>query len=470
MANENKDVLRVHDTPANLFANLKDLMFGYDTTNNRWASKLSGGSMKYVSDDTQQVLIAGTQTITGLKTFTQNVIMTADKLLTLDQVGGLKLKDTDKYAISDDDSADNGYQYDELFNVFGGKLAVQDRGTAVASFDIISNGTFASDTKWTKTSGFTIGSGTLNFAHSDGTDDVTQGLSDMGAERIMPDTWYKMEYDITASAGTPTVEISTSTAVTAVAIDLTVATGKVLYFKSKENAMASFKIDVTASIAGNSFSLDNLKLGKVPGFVEGTAFGPAGSVGITGRGDIQSTDNTVSSDRSGYFKGPIASLSGLQFDSLGAGRFTSSLDIGGEQHNAVAGQEKWMSGPRMSINVRQSVTTSGAVTGDMDFELALASNDIMSTFLVFINGLKDDQTIGVGMIYMVVVRDNSGTLSIVGTPVQVGKIDDFTDTSVAFSISGDNLRVKVTGSAGDDIDWTSQYIGHGALFGQRIVL
>jgi len=48
MASENKDIIRVFDTPANLAANLRSGMFGYDTTNDRLGVKrLADGNMKY---------------------------------------------------------------------------------------------------------------------------------------------------------------------------------------------------------------------------------------------------------------------------------------------------------------------------------------------------------------------------------------------------------------------------------------
>lgn len=70
MATTNADVLRVFDTPGNLSSDLKDGMFGYDTTNDRIAVKrLADSQMLYVSEDSQQCLLAGNQTVAGIKTF-----------------------------------------------------------------------------------------------------------------------------------------------------------------------------------------------------------------------------------------------------------------------------------------------------------------------------------------------------------------------------------------------------------------
>ena len=76
MAVENKDVIRVFDTPANLAANLKNKMFGFDSTGIRFAAKDASGTMRYVSHDSLQCLLAGTQTITGIKTFSANTFFT----------------------------------------------------------------------------------------------------------------------------------------------------------------------------------------------------------------------------------------------------------------------------------------------------------------------------------------------------------------------------------------------------------
>ena len=71
MANENKDVIRVAALEAAMAATLRSGMLGLASDTNRLISKkLSDASIRYWSDDTKQMLLAGTQTVTGAKTFT----------------------------------------------------------------------------------------------------------------------------------------------------------------------------------------------------------------------------------------------------------------------------------------------------------------------------------------------------------------------------------------------------------------
>ncbi len=465
MTVENKDVIRVEDTPANLALNLKDQMMAYDPTGGgggRFAFKDSGSVMRFVSNDTLQVLLAGTQTITGLKTFTQNIIMTASKLLTLDQIGGLRMAASDKYVLSDNDS---GYSVNELLSIFGGKLDIQNRNNVVTpSTPILKFNDFSTDSSWTKTAGFTIGSGVANFAHSDGTDDLKQSSSQFQSV-LHGNQWYKLTYDITASNGTPTVVVK---GLPDVAIDLTVATLKVLYFKTLGSA-SEFKIDVTGSIAGDSFSIDNLILALVPGDTENIT--SIGNLELSQSGDIAST-GSGSANKSGYIGGPtaISTKQGLQFDSNNDARFTERLDVGSGNNDAAGLMaEGWKGQNRLSMMEVQSTSTTDAGSGTMLWDLR-TSNDGMATLLVFVNGIKNDESLGVGAVYMVAIRTVSLTVTQLGTAVELAKLDEFTDTVITFSINGSNqLVVNVTGSAGDTILWTSQIIGHGTQLGDREV-
>lgn len=74
MATTPEDVLRVNDNATNLTANLKNRMFGFDNVGDRFAAKV-GGVMKWVSTDEKQVLLAGVQTITGIKTHNANLLV-----------------------------------------------------------------------------------------------------------------------------------------------------------------------------------------------------------------------------------------------------------------------------------------------------------------------------------------------------------------------------------------------------------
>jgi len=76
----NRDVIIVEDTVANLTANLKNQMKAYNLPEDRFAYKTAAGVMKFVSQDELQMLLATTQTVTGLKTFTAN--LTANQLIT----------------------------------------------------------------------------------------------------------------------------------------------------------------------------------------------------------------------------------------------------------------------------------------------------------------------------------------------------------------------------------------------------
>lgn len=78
MAVTNSDVIRLFDTPSNLSTNLKEKMIAGDVTNVRFAAKFPTIGMKYVSDDSKQLLLAGAQTVTGIKTWSANQIFSAD--------------------------------------------------------------------------------------------------------------------------------------------------------------------------------------------------------------------------------------------------------------------------------------------------------------------------------------------------------------------------------------------------------
>jgi hypothetical protein len=70
MTNENKDVIRVQVNEALLSSTLRAGMLGFATDTNRMAYKrLSDSGMKYWSDDSLQMLLAGAQTVTGNKTY-----------------------------------------------------------------------------------------------------------------------------------------------------------------------------------------------------------------------------------------------------------------------------------------------------------------------------------------------------------------------------------------------------------------
>lgn len=68
--NENIDVIRVQGLAADLPTTLRKGMIGFASDDDRMAyRRLDTGAMKYWSDDSKQCLLAGSQTVTGSKTF-----------------------------------------------------------------------------------------------------------------------------------------------------------------------------------------------------------------------------------------------------------------------------------------------------------------------------------------------------------------------------------------------------------------
>jgi len=456
MANKFEDVLRTHKTPANLSADLKDLMFGYDITNDRFASKIAGGTMKWVSDDTQQVLIAGTQTITGLKTFSLNVIMTAAKLLTLDQVGGLRLKTASINTISDNDAL---YTAAKLLGIFGGDLEVLDHGQLEvgANVNFISNGSFGSGSDWTLAGDFAIGSGTLNYTDSAGSGTAEQAVADYLVRAIEGET-YRLLYDVTAFTGDAVVQIHTDTVATAITLDMAVGTLKEAFFKIKSSS-TKFKISVTSTTG--SFSMDNFTMARVGGVVNAKSFGPSGLVDISGEGDIELSEPL--GIRSGWIGGPLSTLlrNGIQFSSSGDVRMSTALDIGDGGGNDFPDKDT----ERMSIEKVGTGQTIGAVTVDIDF-LIDGNNNFGSTYLIIVNGADADGSKVFSQIMYMGLKKTGGTLSNGGT-VGLQEIDPFGAVSIALSVSGSSLRVTPTGQAGDTINWTIGLIGVGAQMGKR---
>jgi len=268
MANELKDIYRVFDTPANLAANLKEKMFGYDTTGQRFGANVPSTGMKYVSEDTLQCLLAGTQTISGLKTFQQHIIMTAAKLLTLDQTGGLRLNSASTNSISDDDSL---YTVDKLLGIYGGDFEVLDHGQE-DSDNALNEPNFATATKWSAVGDMSISGGKLNFTYSGGTGNCTQQEADL-AFRIYGGEWYVFEYDVDSYSGDAVVILkSGQPADQIITLDMTVATNKKTYFKI-DGSHNGFVIEIQ-SVTSGAFVMDNFSLKRIDGTIEGKKFGP----------------------------------------------------------------------------------------------------------------------------------------------------------------------------------------------------
>lgn len=91
MANENKDIIRVHTTAALMSSTLIAGQWGMTTDTNQLSSKkLSDSSMRFFSDDSKQMLLASAQTVTGSKTFSAtsifNAAVTVNAALTADSL------------------------------------------------------------------------------------------------------------------------------------------------------------------------------------------------------------------------------------------------------------------------------------------------------------------------------------------------------------------------------------------------
>lgn len=478
MANDFKDLIRYFDTPAALATNLKEKQKGYDNVNDRISLKLPGGALKHWSDDTKQVLIEGTQIINGSKTFLLDILMSSGKLLSLDGVGGVRLVDGEKITISQDDTAFAGYTAEELLSIFGGNFHIQDRSNSVGG-NFINDGIFDVPSLWVLGSGFSIGSGTerLDYTFMSATSQVSQLSDHNKPEKMYPNTWYKFTYDVESSSFAGVLSLSLDMATEAIVLDTSVGVGKEFYFKTIDDGGAVFKLEVTGSSGGDSFGLKNFSAERFGGTVEGEAFGPGGPLRVTGRGDVKSISPGSLPDRSGYFSGPDPLfLRGLQFNDSSDARFTGQLDIGGDQGDGTPSflegtQERWSDSNRMSINKTRTATTLSTSASDVvNFDIGDSVDDGISTYLFFVNGFKDDQTLAISAFYHVAVRSNSGNRALVGqNAFSVLNEFDGSDGNLNFFISSNELSVTFQGIVTHDIDWTIQYMGHGNQFGDRKV-
>lgn len=114
--------------------------------------------------------------------------------------------------------------------------------------ELVSNGDFATDTIWTKGTGWTIGSGTAT--HGTGTaSDLSQAVS------ITQDVYYRLEFDVsgrTAGSVTPKVGNTSGTAISADTTD------------EKESIRAGAGTDVTFSATSDfDGSIDNVSLKEI---------------------------------------------------------------------------------------------------------------------------------------------------------------------------------------------------------------
>lgn len=85
MADELKDLIRISDTKANFTGSrIRNQMISMTSDTDQLVFRLASGVYKFISDDTQQVLIAGAQTITGAKTFSAVTVFNDDATINAD--------------------------------------------------------------------------------------------------------------------------------------------------------------------------------------------------------------------------------------------------------------------------------------------------------------------------------------------------------------------------------------------------
>lgn len=245
MGTENKDVLLVHDTPANLSSNLKPGMKGYDTTNNRWALKrLADSTMMYWSNDTQQCLLSNNQTVAGVKTFSSFPITPSAAPTTDYQVANKKYVD-DQIVGADEWTRTTSPDYTYLTNS-GDDVGI---GTSTPSVKMEIEGPSAALRITTDTA--TTNDPFLHLGYD--TTKTTRGLrlwSDTSTGKCYIDNYYDHDDgDIiirTKGAGTP-IEALTILGNAKVGIGISVPTSK---FEVRDGAISLSDADVDHGITG----------------------------------------------------------------------------------------------------------------------------------------------------------------------------------------------------------------------------
>jgi len=456
MVAENKDLIRVEDTEANLNTNLKDQMMAYATTD-KFAYKNSSSVMKYVSNDSLQALLAKANIFTALNTFQQNIIISAAKLLGVNGIGGLRLKSANTNTISDNDTL---YTIDKLLGVYGGDLEVLDHGQNLGE-NFLRDGDFSAADFWGNLGDFAAPISSLIYTHSSGSGSIVQDFSEFLA-RPFESEWYVFTYDVTAYSGDGALNISNELTGSAIPVDLTVANGKLIYIKLKADTIAEFKLEATST--SGSFTLDNVSMERLGGTVEGKKFGPSGSVEISGGGDVSSS-STASGGPSGFFGDSKSgnSKQGINFTSAGEARLTDTLDIGVGGYTELSD----ITAKRIGIDRPDSGTTVDGASVNLDFPME-QTNDKAGIMIVFVLGVKDDGSKIYSRIIQNAYRRTAGTLVEVGGAQTLGAIvDEFTGATATMTVSGDNIRVTCTGIATNTIKWSAQYMSHGSLFSLR---
>jgi hypothetical protein len=433
----NKDVIRVFDTPGNLASNLKDGMFGFDQTGNRFAAKrLSDSIMKYVSEDGLQCLLAGNQTLTGIKTFTQNIITTADKLIGIDQVGGIQIRASNKIRVMD-----SGVLYgdvtDKQFNVLNGDQQILDF-TDTDSTNIITNGTFASAADWTFDADMGFDTDHAEFTYSSGAGYIEQVAADFNAVLIYKQ-WYAVTYTIASASGALTGEITTDTAENAVSMTMTDGTHTV-YFEATNSA--DFRMSFTGD-AGSSFEIDTIICKTILGG-NIMPFGGIGGRDITTAMYVSKDGNIAIADGGKIGAYPnIMDPKGLSFASDGNASLTHKLLLNQDSDTLGAS----------GVDTVLDAQTDGAVSDTMDFSNIIGSASSAFSMMIMVTAQNTAEDKGYGKLIFYSVRANGA-----GTETEVGETalatqNEFGAITAVVSVAANKVRITVTGEAGEVINW-----------------
>ena len=116
--------------------------------------------------------------------------------------------------------------------------------------DLVSNGTFASDTVWTKGANWTIGSGVATKTGG-AANNLTQTISSTANQ------WYRITMDVTRTAGTLTVSLGTSGTTRAISVD-----GSYTFYILAGSSTQTLTLAGDSSFAG---TVDNVTARLVPG-------------------------------------------------------------------------------------------------------------------------------------------------------------------------------------------------------------
>jgi len=116
--------------------------------------------------------------------------------------------------------------------------------------DLVSNGTFASDTVWSKGANWTIGSGVATKTGG-AANNLTQTITSTAG------LWYRITMDVTRSAGTLTVSLGTSGTTYAIT-----ATGTYTFFILAGSSTQTLTLAGDSAFAG---TVDNVTTRLVPG-------------------------------------------------------------------------------------------------------------------------------------------------------------------------------------------------------------